>query len=46
MYYITTYNLLKRDVELYETIEFDYCILDEAQNIKNPASQNAKIAKG
>ncbi|HEY5525286.1 MAG TPA: SNF2 helicase associated domain-containing protein, partial [Clostridium sp.] len=44
--YITTYNLLKRDVELYEPIEFDYCILDEAQNIKNPSSQNAKIAKG
>ncbi|PRR81337.1 DEAD/DEAH box helicase [Clostridium vincentii] len=44
--YITTYNLLKRDADIYETIEFDYCILDEAQNIKNPSSQNAKTAKG
>lgn len=42
---ITTYNLLKRDIESYKDIEFDYCILDEAQNIKNPNSQNAKAVK-
>lgn len=42
---ITTYNLVKRDLELYENIEFDYCILDEAQNIKNGHSQNAKVCK-
>lgn len=42
---ITTYNLLKRDIESYKALEFDYCILDEAQNIKNPASQNAIAAK-
>lgn len=42
---ITTYNLLKRDLESYKEIEFDYCILDEAQNIKNPNSQNAVAAK-
>ncbi|MDU3323164.1 MAG: SNF2 helicase associated domain-containing protein [Clostridium sp.] len=42
---ITTYNLIKRDVDLYKEIEFDYCILDEAQNIKNPSSQNAKSVK-
>ncbi|AOR23635.1 DEAD/DEAH box helicase [Clostridium taeniosporum] len=41
---ITTYNLLRRDLELY-TMVFDYCILDEAQNIKNPSSQNAKAVK-
>ena len=34
---LTTYNLLRRDLELYD-MEFDYCILDEAQNIKNQAS--------
>lgn len=42
---ITTYNLLKRDLKSYELIEFDYCIIDEAQNIKNPHSQNAVAIK-
>ncbi|WP_090087698.1 DEAD/DEAH box helicase [Clostridium uliginosum] len=41
---ITTYNLLRRDLDLY-TMEFDYCILDEAQNIKNPSSLSAKAVK-
>ena len=42
---ITTYNLLKRDLERYKALEFDCCILDEAQNIKNPNSQNAIAVK-
>ncbi len=42
---ITTYNLLKLDIEIYKKIEFDYFILDEAQNIKNSHSQNAKAVK-
>jgi SNF2 family DNA or RNA helicase len=42
---ITTYNLLKRDLDIYEDIEFDYCILDEAQYIKNPNSQNTLSVK-
>ena len=42
---ITTYNLLKRDMDKYKALEFDYCILDEAQNIKNPNSQNAIAVK-
>ena len=42
---ITTYNLLKKDLERYNTLEFDCCILDEAQNIKNPNSQNAVAVK-
>jgi SNF2 family DNA or RNA helicase len=42
---ITTYNLLRRDLELYHSIEFDYCILDEAQSIKNSGSQNALSVK-
>ena len=41
---LTTYNLLRRDLELYD-MEFDYCILDEAQNIKNQASLSAKSVK-
>lgn len=42
---ITTYNLLKRDIESYREIEFECCILDEAQYIKNPISQNAVSVK-
>lgn len=42
---LTTYNLLKRDLETYKTMEFDYCILDEAQYIKNAHSQNAITVK-
>ena len=42
---ITTYNLLKRDLESYNTVEFDYCILDEAQYIKNSNSQNSTAVK-
>ncbi|HEX2939381.1 MAG TPA: DEAD/DEAH box helicase, partial [Ruminiclostridium sp.] len=42
---ITSYDLLKRDIELYEKIDF-YCqIIDEAQYIKNAATQNAKAVK-
>ncbi|WP_446898971.1 DEAD/DEAH box helicase [Clostridium sp. LBM24168] len=43
--FITTYNLLKRDMDIYKDIEFDYCILDEAQYIKNPRSESAKSVK-
>lgn len=42
---ITTYNLLKLDLENYKKLQFDYLILDEAQNIKNPQSQNALTVK-
>ena len=42
---ITSYPLLRRDVVLYEDLNFRYCILDEAQHIKNPNSLNAKSVK-
>ena len=42
--YITSYPLLRRDAELYRDIEFETVILDEAQHIKNPDSQNAQAA--
>ena len=42
---ITTYNLLQRDIELYETEEFSWCFIDEAQYIKNPATKNARAVK-
>lgn len=34
---LTTYGTLKNDEKAYENLSFDYCIIDEAQNIKNPA---------
>lgn len=43
--FITTYDMLKRDSEFYDGIEFSYIIADEAQNIKNPGTQTAKSTK-
>ena len=42
---ITSYPLIRRDIEIYSAHSFRYCILDEAQHIKNPASRNAKSVK-
>jgi superfamily II DNA or RNA helicase len=41
---LTTYALLRREAEFFADVEFDYAILDEAQAIKNAASQAAKAA--
>ncbi len=41
---ITSYPLLRRDAERYGAVEFTAAILDEAQHIKNPESQNAQSA--
>lgn len=42
---ITSYALLRRDIAEYEKIHFKCIILDEAQNIKNRSSQNARSTK-
>ena len=42
---ITSYALLRRDVEQHAALEYDTAILDEAQHIKNRFSQNAQAAK-
>ncbi len=42
---ITTYGTLRRDALLFKDIRFDYCILDEAQAIKNASSESAKAAR-
>lgn len=42
---ITSYPLIRRDIDGYSDIEFAYCVLDEAQHIKNPNSVNAKSVK-
>ena len=42
---ITSYDLLKRDIEKYEDFKFKYVIADEAQYIKNNNTKNAKALK-
>lgn len=42
---VTSYDLLKRDVEYYEDKEFYYHIIDEAQYIKNHTTAAAKAVK-
>ncbi|MBQ4563370.1 MAG: DEAD/DEAH box helicase [Lachnospiraceae bacterium] len=42
---ITSYDLLKRDIEQYRSMDFRYCFIDEAQYIKNHLTQNAKAVK-
>jgi superfamily II DNA or RNA helicase len=42
---VTSYSILRRDVEAYRSAEFALVILDEAQHIKNRSSQNAQAAK-
>ncbi len=42
---VTTYGLVRRDVAALREVDFDYVVLDEAQAIKNPASQGAKAAR-
>ena len=42
---ITSYPLLRRDLDLYMDYEFSYMFIDESQNIKNPDTMNAKTVK-
>ena len=42
---VTSYDLLKRDISLYENIHFNYEIIDEAQYIKNHSTAAAKAVK-
>ncbi len=42
---ITSYPLIRRDVELLKEIRFRFLILDEAQNIKNAGSVAAQAVK-
>ena len=42
---ITTYGTIKNDIDFYKSEVFDYCIIDEAQNIKNSKAQNTKVIK-
>jgi len=42
---ITSYPSVKRDEAQYDKLKFNYCLIDEAQYIKNYRTQNAKSVK-
>ena len=42
---ITSYPLVRRDIDEMKEIQFAFCFLDEAQQIKNPETINAKSVK-
>lgn len=42
---ITSYDLLKRDLDFYQGREFRFQVIDEAQYIKNSATQTARAVK-
>ncbi|KAA3663477.1 MAG: serine/threonine protein kinase [Calditrichaeota bacterium] len=42
---LTTYGTLRRDIGFMKDYVYNYAILDESQNIKNPNSQTAKAAR-
>lgn len=42
---LTSYPLLTRDIDLYKTLTFKYCIIDEAQKIKNHNTLTSKAVK-
>ncbi len=39
---LTSYNILRRDIDLFEVVSWESVILDESQNIKNYKTQQAK----
>ena len=43
--YITSYGLLREDLDIYKEISFKVMIIDEAQNIKNPTAMLTKAVK-
>lgn len=44
---ITSYPALQRDIEIYEQYKlcFNYCVLDEAQYVKNPHTKSSHIVR-
>lgn len=42
---LTTYGTLRSDYQWYEDKKFDFCIIDEAQNIKNKKSKISELVK-
>lgn len=43
--WVTSYELLRQDIKLYQELEFDTCILDEGQHVKNQSTLASKAVK-
>ena len=42
---VTSYGTLRSDIEMLQSVSFDYVVLDEAQAIKNESTQSAKAVR-
>lgn len=42
---VTSYPLIRRDIEAYQKIAFSYCFIDEAQHVKNHFTQAARAIR-
>lgn len=42
---ITSYPLIRRDIEAYQKYNFSFCIIDEAQHVKNHYTQSARAIR-
>lgn len=42
---VTSYPLIRRDVEAYKKHRFSYCFIDEAQHVKNHYTQSARAIR-
>jgi len=42
---VTTYGISRIDIDLFQSFFFDYVILDESQNIKNPSSKSYQAVR-
>ncbi len=43
--FITSYGTLREDIEEYSKMNFKICVIDEAQNIKNPLAKSTRAVK-
>ena len=43
--FVTSYGVLRRDIEMFASTRFACVVLDEAQNIKNPSVATARAAR-
>ena len=42
---IVSYDMVRKDIEFFETVQWNYCVLDEGHIIKNGKTKSAKAVK-
>ncbi|XP_015610317.1 TATA-binding protein-associated factor 172 [Cephus cinctus] len=42
---VTSYDIIRKDVEFFEAVQWNYCVLDEGHVIKNGKTKSAKAVK-